>query len=242
MDILMDSVKVLGRIVTILPLMLVIGLYMGKRSIGELPVFDFLVVLVFGAVVGADIADPKINHIHTIVAMVAIAFLHQLIIFMKLKNRKIGKLLSFEPTVVIYNGKFLYKNIKKINYAIDNITQMLRGKGVFTIQDVEIAVIEANGQLSVKLKAEKEWATKVEVGGKITPGEYDVPIILDGVAQEKMLKRMGRDKEWMKDQLNKHSIFDIQTVFYGALTPAGKFIYSTKDEQEDLSMVPPIEH
>ena len=62
MDVMMDSLKVIGRIVTILPLLLIIGLYMGRRSIGELPVFDFLVILVLGAVVGADIADPKIDH------------------------------------------------------------------------------------------------------------------------------------------------------------------------------------
>ncbi|MCP3027299.1 DUF421 domain-containing protein [Halobacillus sp. A5] len=240
MDIFMDTLKVLGRIVTILPFMLVIGLYMGKRSVGELPVFDFLVVLVLGSVVGADIADPDINHIHTIVAMVAIALLHQLIIYMKLKNRKIGKLLTFEPTVVIYNGKFLYKNMKKVHYAIDNIGQMLREKSVFTIQDVEIAVVEANGQLSVKLKGDKEWATKEDVGGKITNGQYDVPIILDGELQEEMLKRLGKDKEWVQEQLNNHSIFDMKEVFYGALTPAGKFVYSTKEEGEGT--VPPIVH
>jgi uncharacterized membrane protein YcaP (DUF421 family) len=77
MDVLMDSVKVLGRIFTILPLLLFLGLYMGKRSIGEIPVFDFLVVLVLGSVVGADIADPKIDHIHTVVAMLAIALLQK---------------------------------------------------------------------------------------------------------------------------------------------------------------------
>lgn len=73
MDILSDSMKVLGRIVTILPLMLCMALFMGRRSIGELPVFDFLVILSLGAVVGADIADPEIEHIHTAVAIIAIA-------------------------------------------------------------------------------------------------------------------------------------------------------------------------
>ncbi|MFG6147048.1 DUF421 domain-containing protein [Halobacillus sp. B23F22_1] len=240
MDIFIDALKVLGRIVTILPLLLVVGLYMGKRSIGELPVFDFLVVLVLGSVVGADIADPSIDHIHTVVAMVAIALLHQFIIYLKLKSRKVGKLLTFEPTVVIYNGKFLYKNMKKVHYAIDNIAQMLREKSVFTIQDVEIAVVEANGQLSVKLKGDKEWATKGDVGGKISRGEYDVPIILDGELQEDMLKRLNKDINWIQEQLDKHAIKDIQEVFYGALTPSGKFVYSTKIEDDDA--IPPIVH
>ena len=80
MDILIDSIKVIGRIVTVLPLMLMIGLFMGRRSIGELPVFDILVILVLGTVVGADIADPRIDHIHTFVAVISIGLLHRFII------------------------------------------------------------------------------------------------------------------------------------------------------------------
>lgn len=67
----METVKeilvVYGRIITILPLLLVVTLFMGKRSIGEMPVFDFLIIITLGAVVGADIADPKIEHLHTAV-------------------------------------------------------------------------------------------------------------------------------------------------------------------------------
>lgn len=91
MDIVMDSLKVIGRIVTILPLMLAIGLFMGKRSIGELPVIDFLTVLVLGSVVGADIADPNIHHIHTVVAIMVIALLQKAIVLLKLKKQTIGK-------------------------------------------------------------------------------------------------------------------------------------------------------
>ncbi|MFC7060941.1 DUF421 domain-containing protein [Halobacillus seohaensis] len=242
MDILMDSLKVIGRIVTILPFMLVIGLYMGKRSVGELPVFDFLVILVLGAVVGADIADPNIEHIHTAVAMVTLALLHQFIIFMKLKSRKVGKLLTFEPTVVIYNGEFLYENMKKVHYAIDNIVQMLREKSVFTVKDVEIAIVEANGQLSVKLKSEKEWATKSDMGVQVSKGEYDIPVILDGEIQYELLEKMNKDEDWIRQQLvnSQVQVTDVKQVFYGALTPSGTFIFSLKDRSSEN--IPPIDH
>ncbi|MFC7319622.1 DUF421 domain-containing protein [Halobacillus campisalis] len=239
MEIVMDGVKVIGRIVTILPLLLVVGLYMGKRSIGELPVFDFLVVLVLGSVVGADIADPNIDHIHTVVAMIVIALLHQFIIFIKLNNKKLGKLLTFEPTVVIYDGKFLFKNMKKVHYAIDNIMQMLREKNVFSVQDVEMAIVEANGRLSVKLKGAKEWAAKEDVGAIVSAAEYDVPVILDGELQRPMLQRLNKNEEWIKSKLLKNNITDAKEVFYGALTPSGTFVYSLKNED---TSVPPIEH
>ncbi|WP_244151679.1 DUF421 domain-containing protein [Halobacillus dabanensis] len=236
-DVWMDTFKVLGRIVTILPLLLGVGLFMGKRSIGELPVFDFLVVLVLGSVVGADIADPKINHVHTVTAIIAIALLQKFIVWMKLRNRTIGKVLTFEPTIVVFRGEMVEENISRIHYSVDNILQMLREQQVFVLNDVELALIEPNGQLSVKLKKEKESATREEMGVLYRGGGYDVPLILDGELQEDILFRMGRDQEWLQTVLGNYKVSE---VFYGALTNQGEFHFSLKGEK--VGDLPPIEH
>ena len=89
---------------------------MGKRAIGEIPVFDFLIVIILGAVVGADIADPNIEHFPTIMAIIFIGVFQRVIANWKIANRKVGKLLTLEPTVVIQDGKFIDKNLKKIRY------------------------------------------------------------------------------------------------------------------------------
>lgn len=152
----MQTVKeillVYGRIITILPLLLFVTLFMGKRSIGELPVFDFLVVITLGSVVGADIADPKVEHIHTAFAVVGVALLQRLITNLILRNRKIGKALTFEPTIVIMDGIFKVENLRKIHYSLDNVLQMLREKEVFDVSDVQIGIVEANGRISVYKK------------------------------------------------------------------------------------------
>src|SRR5690606_13929641 len=94
----MNSIKeillVYGRIITILPLLLVMTLYMGKRSIGQLPVFDLLIIITLGSVVGADIADPHVEHIHTAFAIVGIAILQRVITYLILRHRKIGRALK----------------------------------------------------------------------------------------------------------------------------------------------------
>lgn len=237
MDIFMDSLKVIFRIATILPFMLAIGIYMGKRSIGELPVFDFLVVLVFGAVVGADIADPKIDHIHTVVAMIAIALLQKLIIKIKLNNPKLGKLFTFEPTVVMYQGKFLKKNLKQIQYSIDNILQMLREKGVFHTQDVELAIVEANGRLSVKVYPGKEGILREDMSIFKSGNDFEIPVILDGKVQKDLLQRMDKTESWLMDQLNGAPISEF---FYVGVNSKGELIISPKDQT--IKGVPPIEH
>ncbi|MGM7683766.1 DUF421 domain-containing protein [Cytobacillus sp. Hm23] len=240
MEVWEDSLKVIIRIITILPLMLALGLFMGKRSIGELPVFDFLVVIVFGAVVGADIADPEIDHIHTVVAMITIAILQKAIVLVKLKNRKIGKLLTFEPTIVIYNGEFLMKNMKKIQYSIDNILQMLRGKDVFHVEDVEIAIVEADGNLSVKKIPMKELITNEDFGLHKNGQNYEIPVILDGEIQLDLLKWLKKDEAWLRTKLLAENITDLNTIFYCSLSQNDKLQFSLKvDEQTNI---PPIDH
>lgn len=140
---------IFGRIITILPLLLFITIFMGKRAIGELPIFDFIIVIILGAVVGADIADPEIKHFPTIIAIIAIAIFQRIVANWKISNRKIGRLITLEPTVVIHHGKLLNRNIKKIRYSIDNILQMLREKDIFDMSEVQTAVVEANGASSL---------------------------------------------------------------------------------------------
>ena len=236
-DVWLDTLKVIGRILTILPLLLGVGIFMGKRSIGELPVFDFLVVLVLGSVVGADIADPKINHIHTVTAIIVIALLQKFIVWVKLRNRTIGKALTFEPTIVVFQGEMVEDNISRIHYSIDNITQMLREQQVFVLKDVELALVEPNGQLSVKLKKEKESVTREDMDIPYRGGGYDVPLILDGKLQGDLLFRMGRDQEWLQSVLGNYKVSD---VFYGALTNQGEFHFSLKGKK--VEGLPPIEH
>ncbi|MFC0522849.1 DUF421 domain-containing protein [Pontibacillus salicampi] len=237
---MMDSIKVILRIVTILPFMLVIGLYMGKRSIGELPVFDFLVVLVLGAVVGADIADPSIDHIHTIVAMIAIAILQKLIIRLKLKHQKVGKLLTFEPTVVMYKGTFLMENMQRIQYSIDNILQMLREKDVFHTKDVELAIIEANGRLSVKLYPAKESVIREDMSIYTSGDNYEIPVILDGKIQYDLLQEVNKTETWLIDKLNTVGEHSISSIFYAAVNSKGELIMSKK--QSRMDHVPPYKH
>lgn len=240
MDVLIDSIKVIGRIVTILPFMLAIGLYMGKRSIGELPVFDVLVIIVLGAVVGADIADPKIGHIHTFIAVLALGFLHRIITFLKLKYRKFGHMITFEPTIVLYKGEFLSGNMKKINYSIDNVLQMLREKEVFQVSEVELAIIEASGKLSVAIKPEGRPATASDIGIQTKEGNHEIPIVLDGQIDQEALRRLNRNEDWLLKELNENGVDRIANAFYAAINQQGEWSV-TKKNQSQIDP-PPIFH
>ncbi|KAA0566534.1 DUF421 domain-containing protein [Bacillus sp. CH30_1T] len=243
MEYTLQILKILGRIVTILPLALFATLYMGKRSIGELPVFDFLVILTLGAVVGADIADPKINHIYTAIAVIAIALLQKLVATWKIKNRKIGRLLTFEPTMVIYQGQFLVSKMKKIQYPIDTILQMLREQKIFNVQGVELAIVEANGNLSVKLYPEKEVARVEHILPKpnVPNKGIDVPVVIEGEIYEKVLYSRNLNESWLYEELERKNIFDVKDVFYAAVNDMNELHVSIKNTN-NLQNLPPILH
>ena len=237
MDYLMDFVKIAFRIITIFPLMLVIAHYMGKRSIGELPVFDFLVILALGAVVGADIADPKIEHIHTAVAIVLIGFLQRAVSTLAIRVRKFGKMISFEPTVVVHNGSLIKENLKSVRYSIDNVLQMLREKDVFSIDEVELAVIEANGRLSVYKKPMKANVTVEDLGLVAKETGFEYPLIIEGNVVKDVLTFMNKDIVWLESQLQAKGM-SISDVFFASIDNK----LEVKVSKTVSSQIPPLQH
>ncbi|SEO13643.1 Uncharacterized membrane protein YcaP, DUF421 family [Amphibacillus marinus] len=217
MDYLSNSALIIGRIITIIPLLLFIVLYMGKRAIGQLPVFDFLIIIVLGSVVGADIADPDIEHFPTIVAIISIALLQRTIANWKRASQRLNRLLTFEPTVVITNGQLLYKNLRTIRYTTDIIFQMLREKDVFDINDVETGIIEPNGVLTVLKKSDKRNVTKADIGSLEAQPAITFPVIIEGVIDRDILKHVKTDEQWLFRQLDQRNIGDLNEVFLATI-------------------------
>ncbi|MCM3733705.1 DUF421 domain-containing protein [Fictibacillus nanhaiensis] len=235
-----EILLILGRIITILPLLLFTTLFMGKRAIGELPVFDFLIIVTLGAVVGADIADPNIKHLPTAIAIILIGILQKVVANWKISSRKIGKLLTFEPTVIIYNGKFLNTNLKKIRYSIDNILQMLREKNVFDINEVEIAIIEANGALSVLKKPQKNTVTLEDMNIIQTTSKISFPVIVEGTIYSNVLRDFSLDEAWLEQQLFIKGVIDIKNVFFASINRNLELHVSLIDENNIT--IPSIKH
>jgi uncharacterized membrane protein YcaP (DUF421 family) len=237
-----ELLVVTGRIFTIIPLMLFLALYMGKRSIGELPVFDFLIIITLGAVVGADIADPEIPHIHTAVAIILIALFQRIVSRVVIRHRKLGHLITFEPTIVIQDGKLIKKNLKKIRYSVDNVLQMMREKDIFHLSDVHLGIIEANGRISILKKDSKSTVTLEDLNLAKKSVALSYPIIIDGNVYKDVLKKLNLGEDWLKDQLTGLNIKEPEEVFFASVTDKREIHISLKKDMEDLEGLLPIQH
>ncbi len=211
-----DLWLVVSRTSTIFPLMLLAALFMGKRSVGELPVFDLLVVLTLGSIVAADIVDPRIDHAHTAASIVMVVLLERLVSWAAVRFRRFRLVTSFEPTVVVYRGKLLDRNIGSIRYTVDNVLQMLRDKGFFDVSRVEMAIVEGTGHLTV-----------LEHGQP-----YAYTIIVEGVVNDEPLQRQGLSREWLEAEVRRQGASSIDDVFYASLGSDGRLSVSRKREPE----------
>lgn len=137
---------------------------------------------------------------------------------MLLRSRRIGKGLTFEPTVVIMDGVFKVKNLRKIHYSLDNILQMLREKEVFDVSTVKLGINEANGKISVYKNIDKSPVVREDIGLKGNKENLPYPVIIEGKIDHHTLRGMGMSESWLIDRLKEKGIKNIDEVFFASLT------------------------
>lgn len=228
MELLQDLGVVFIRIITIFPLMLWVALFMGRRAVGEMPVFDFLVVLALGSVVGADIATPEIKHIPTAFAIFVIGVVQKLFSTWVISSRRFSKFVTFEPIIIIYEGKLVHSNLKKSKYSVDNILQMLRENQVFDISTVKIAIIEGSGKLSVLEQA------------KSSTTSLSYPVIREGQIESQVLSLFELDEAWLYDQLEQQEL-DINNIFLATVDDKHQ-LHCTRYIEQAHQYLPPVYH
>ncbi|MCC5911060.1 MAG: DUF421 domain-containing protein [Clostridiaceae bacterium] len=230
----MEYFKITLRIVTIMGLLLFLVLITGRRKIGELPVFDFLTIIILGNVVGADIADPEIPHLPTAYAVVLLIGIQYLISYITVKNRKFGSKVTFGPTVIIQNGQFIKSNMKRLRYSIENVLMFLREKEIFDINEVEFAVVEDSGNISVLKKSQYQPLTPNDMQIPTKYKGISIPLVVEGKAYEKNLKKLNLDVLWLENQLKNNNINSFEEVIYVDINTEGKLYISKQIEPDSI--------
>lgn len=206
------------RVVTIMLVLLISTLIIsGRRTIGELPVFDFLTIIVIGAVTGADIAEPDTPHLHIIFAIVMIYLFQKLMNIIYLKSSIFRKLTTFPPIILVQDGKMVYKNIKSVKYSVDEVLILLRQKDIFDINEVKYAILEPNGEISILRKSFAQTLSKKDISCNMENAELNYTIILDGKLQNKNLKFIGISKEEILNLIQKQGFNDYKEIFFASM-------------------------
>lgn len=174
---------------------------MGKREVGELGVFDFIISMLISQLIAICIENYK-DPIWFVIVPTLILVLFQIVFsFLSLKSNKFRDILDGKESVIISNGKLNFSEMKKQKYNLNDLLLQLRDKGIRTIEEVDYAILETNGKLSVFQKQDDN------------NNVFPLPLVLDGVIEENNLKFINKTRKWLNNELSKKKI-NLDNIFY----------------------------
>lgn len=201
---------------------------LGKRQIAQLQPFELVVIIMISelaAVPSGDIGIPLISGIIPILILLISGITLQ---YLTLKSEKARSIICGKPTILIDKGKILETEIKRIRYNISDLLEQLRIKNIPNISDVEYAILETNGEMSVIPKSQKRPSIPEDF--QITPKYEGLPLtlIMDGLVQAENLKKANVDLQWLQREMKKQQLTSFDQVLLASLDTAGTLFIQGK--------------
>lgn len=188
---------------------------MGKRQIGELQPSELVVAIMISDLASVPMQAIDIPLVTGIIPVLTLIVGEVVMSFVSLKSKKCRKYISGEPSIVVYKGHVNEGELERLRFNLNDLLEQLRLAGCPDVKDVQVAVLETNGQLSV---IEKHKG----------PEELPYMLISDGEMNENELKRAGKNKEWLKKQINGN----FKDIFIASLDYSGKLFVQKKGERD----------
>lgn len=210
---------IIFRTILLYILLLLIFRIMGKREIGELSILDLVVFIMIGELGVVAIDNQNEPVMHSVFPMLLLMIVQITFSFISLKSKKFRDLIEGKPIIIINRGKIDEKEMRRQRYNFDDLLMQLREKDVRNIADVEYAILEPSGKLSVFEREDKN------------SGDITIPLIMDGAVMEINLSRINKTKLWLKQELKKKGYTNFKLISFCSYCN-GTFFIDEKDGEK----------
>lgn len=197
---------------------------LGKRQIGELQPSELVTTILISNIAAIPIEDTNIPMLLSFAPIITIVFLELVISHIILKNRRMRMLVTGRPIVIIENGQLNQKAMKKLRFTIDDLMEGLRAKDVFDISDVNYAVVETNGQISILLKFDAQTVTPKMLELKGSQPVMPMVVISDGRLLHENLKKCNLGLPWLEGTIKENGYRQEEIFLMTADSKAGYII------------------
>ncbi|WP_226670714.1 YetF domain-containing protein [Metabacillus litoralis] len=187
---------------------------LGKTQITQITTFDFISALVLGELVGNAIFDDKVGISRIIYAVIIWGLLIYILEIITQKWSRSRGVLEGKPSIIIKKGEILRESLKKSKLDINQLQHLVRSKGVFSIRELEYAVLETDGTVSVLKKAKYETPTKNDLNVNLEDVNIPITLITDGIVLKENLIDAGFNFTWLEQQLKQQNIMHSKEVFF----------------------------
>ena len=209
-------------------LALVLSKLIGIKIISQMNFFDFVMGVSIGSMIAKIIIDKDHVVFSGVIALIVFSLLTISTSYLNLKSYIARSIVNAKTLILIENGRIIDKNMKKLRISINELMMKLREKDVFNLEDVQFAIMESNGQLSVLIKANKKPITPDDMNLKVKSLSLINDIIIDGKIIDKNLEIAGIDQNWLQSELKRKIINNIEDIFYAGIDQNKKLIISQK--------------
>ncbi|MEN1936870.1 DUF421 domain-containing protein [Paenibacillus sp. 102] len=225
-----DWLLVIIRSLAILVILFSMTKLLGKRQISQLSFFEYVAGLTIGNIAAEVTSGLERNFWHGVSSMLVFSLVPFFAGMVALKNKRLRNFIEGKATVFIKDGKVLEDNLKKENYTIDELLELLRKRNVFNIADIEYAVLESGGELNVLLKRDKQPLTPKDIGLQVAPAKETQTVIMDGNVLDEPLAASGHNRAWLHAELEKIGVV-IENVFIGQIDSYGQLTVDIYDDK-----------
>jgi uncharacterized membrane protein YcaP (DUF421 family) len=208
-------------------LVLVVIRAMGKREIGQLSPFDFVVAIIIAELAVIPLESRDLPLWHSILPLVILGLLEVIVSYATLFSHTLRGLICGHPQIIIKNGVLLRKEMRKARYNLDELLAHLREKGIFDPANVEFAVLETSGKLSVIEKSQHRPVTPADLGIPTSYEGLPTVLVMDGNIMKKDLKSINLDEKWLCDVLKEQGLSP-SNVLLATLGTDGRLFVSKK--------------
>ncbi len=194
------------RAIVLYIIVLIVMRLMGKREIGQLQPFELAISIMIADLASIPMSDSGIPITNGIIPILGLLVMHLIISIINMKSIKGRGIICGKPSILIYRGRIDEKVLKKERFTINELEERLRGNNIVNIGDVEYAILETNGQVTVIQKPDKR--NTIPADFNIQPEYEGIPydLVIDGKIMYDNLKQIGKNYEWLRKQVNKFNI------------------------------------
>ena len=194
------------RAIIIYIFVLLVMRLMGKREIGQLQPFELAISIMIADLASIPMSDIGTPILNGLIPILGLLVMHLLISVFNMKSLKFREVICGKPSILIYRGKIDEKILKKERFTINELEERLRSNNIFNIGDVEYAILETSGQITVIQKPDKR--TTIPADFNIIPEYEGIPydLVIDGKIMHENLKAIGKDEIWLEREVKKFKI------------------------------------
>jgi len=214
-------------------LVVIVMRVMGKRQIGQLQPYELAIAIMISELAAVPMQNTGIPLVNGIIPILTLLITQLLMSFLTLKSIRARAIICGKPTILIEKGRIKEDALRKELYTLNDLLEQLRIKDYPNVTDIEYAILETNGQLSVIPKSQKRPLNPADMNIKTDYEGITVDVVIDGHIMTNNLKTIGKDRQWLIQEMRKQNYSDPSEILLACVDPAGKLSIQAKAKGGD---------